>query len=173
MNNRTITLFREMRDERRRRMKFFLQPQLSHLDFVVVAMGFIATVTTLTGFVYSLPPDTFGLGKSFVFMRDHGGENFWAIVILIFGVLALVSTYLEYYRLHYFVIYGERPPQNYQPDRLLGRWIWFGIALLWGFVGCSFLVNIPVSPGAAIYVPLGVFSYIVSIKVRDRRDNGD
>jgi len=171
--NKTITILKEMRDERARKARFFTRPNFAHLDFVVISMGFIATVTLLTGFVYSLPTDSFGLSKSFIFMRDHGGEEFWAIVILIFGVLALVSTYLEYYRLHYFTLYNERPPLNYQPDRLLSRWVWFGLSLLWGFVGCSFLVNVPVSPGAAIYVPLGIFSFIVSIRARDRRDNGD
>jgi hypothetical protein len=166
-------LLQEMRDRHLRSRRFFARANFARLDFVVIAMGFISIVTTLTGIVYALPTDTFSLSKSFIFLRDHGGEEFWAVIVLVFGTLGAVCTYLEYYRHHFLVFYGERPPRYYQPDRTLGRWVWFSISLLWGFVGCSFLVNVPVSPGAAIYVPLGILSFIVSIHARDRRDNGD
>ena len=159
-------------EDRKKKFNFFLRPGFGSLDFTVVAMGFIATVTFLTGLAYALPTDSFGLSRSFIFMRDHGGEEFWAIVIFSLGTLGLVCTYFEYYRIHIFKLYGISLPQEYNADRLMSRWVWFFIAILWGFVGCSFLVNVPVSPGAACYVPLGIFSFIVSIMVRDRRDNG-
>lgn len=172
MSLRDAKILKIMTEERRRKVRFFTRPDFLHLDFLVVAMGFIATVTFLTGLVYALPTDSFGLSKSFTFMRDHGGESFWGWIVSVLGTLGLVCTYLEYYRLHFLKIYSESPPDKYQSDRLLGRWVWLSIALLWGFVGSSFLVNVPVSPGAVCYVPLGIFSFIVSIKARDRRDDG-
>jgi hypothetical protein len=158
-----------LQQESLRKLRFFTRPDWARLDFVVVSMGCVATITILTGLAYALPTDSFGLSRSFIFMRDHGGENFWALLIMTLGVLALTCTYLEYCRERLRTLHGLELPQEYWADRLLGRWVWFSVSLLWGFVGCSFLVNVPVSPGAACYVPLGIFSFIISLKARNRR----
>lgn len=173
MEKRVDRLIQKLAEEKRRKVRFFVFPNFSTLDFVVISMGFIATVTFLTGFVYALPVNAFALSKSFTYMRDHGGEYFWSHIVIALGILALVCTYLEYYRVHFEALTGIIIPTSYSADRLLGRWVWLAIALLWGFVGSSFLVNVPFSPGAALYIPLGIFSFIISIKARDRRDDGN
>jgi hypothetical protein len=166
-------ILRKLAEKKGAKVRFFVRPNFSTLDFLVISMGFVATVTFLTGFVYALPVNAFALSKSFIYMRDHGGQGFWSHLVLSLGILSLVCTYLEYYRVHFERITGKIIPSGYEADRLLGRWVWFAIALLWGFVGGSFLVNVPFSPGAALYIPLGIFSFIISIKARDRRDDGD
>lgn len=142
-------------------------------DFVIVSMGFTATLTFFTGIVYLLPTDTFGLSPSFRWMKEHGGEVFWGVAVAGVGLLGLVSTYLEIYRHLYERKLNLKIPSSFQPDRLFGRWVWLFTAMLWVFIGTSFLVNVILSPGTVTYGFLGVFSFLISLQARKRLEDAD
>lgn len=141
-------------------------------DTLAMVMGFIATPTFLTGAIYIFVPKTFDLSPSFTFMREHGGSYTWGLIIWSLGLLGLVCTFLEWGKADLERKQLILLPPRYHPDRLLGRWVWQLIAILWVFIGASFAVTVRFSPGTAIYVPLGILSHIVAIMARERRERG-
>lgn len=152
--------------------KYRNRPILAGADMTTLAMGFIATVTAGTGLDYLLPGDTFRLSPSFTFMARHGGEDFWGVVIWTLGAFGLYATYLEWWRTNLERAGLVAVPPPLQPDRRIGRYVWQSIALLWIFVGASFAVTVPTSPGAVNYVCLGIFAQIVAVVARHRREAG-
>lgn len=143
-----------------------------HIDLLALVMGFIATVTFVTGAIYLFVPKTFDLSPSFSVLREYGGREFWGLVIWSLGLLGLVCTFLEWGKVELERYHLTKAPPRYHPDRLLGRWVWQCIALLWVWVGAAFAVTVHFSPGTAIYVPLGILSHFVAIFARERREQG-
>lgn len=148
------------------------RPVVARADLATLVMGYIATVTAGTGFVYLLPTEVFALSPSFATLRQWGGEGFWSIVIWSLGLLGLAATWLEWQAT---ALERERATTirpDRMPSRRFGRVVWFLIACLWCFFGAALAWVTPYSPGAVAYGCLGILSLIVSSTARQRLEAG-
>lgn len=148
------------------------RPLFARADLATLVMGYIATVTAGTGLAYLLPSNTFGLSPSFTVLRGLGGETLWGVIIWSVGLLALIATWLEWHTAALERARLTTLPPALRPERRFGTVAWTLVSVLWTFVGGSFLVTVPFSPGAISYVCLGILAQIVATTARKRRDAG-
>ncbi len=144
------------------------RPVVGHADLATIVMGYVATVTFLTGLNYLLPFDTFGLSPSFAVLREWGGEVFWGAALLLSGSHGLTATWLEWKVAAIDREGTSNLPHSRVPSRIYIRLVWVAVSLLWVFIGASFAYAVPYSPGAISYVPLGILSLVISNTARRR-----
>jgi hypothetical protein len=148
----------------------------ARFDLLSFVMGALATLTFATGLVYLNTDGLFSRTQSFAWLYNHGGPNFWGCFLTILGVVALVCTYLEWAKFELEREFLLTLPPKLHPDRLLGRWVWQVVAVVWVFVGASFVVSWPLpswpSPGALAYIIYGILAQVVAVQARARRERG-
>lgn len=139
-------------------------------------MAAIATLTFATGLIYLNTDGLFARNQSFDWLYRHGGPNFWGCFLVVLGMAGLICAYLEWAKAQLEQEYVLALPPGLHADRLLGRWVWQLIALVWVFVGASFVASWPFpswpSPGALAYIIYGILAQVVAVQARARRERG-